>query len=442
MIGKKKRKTGFLFFIFIVVFLADLLFPVFRTFPLSVIFEDQGFANSTLKAVSELPYRERKKLLYSHYPSIHESLLLATIGDLALSPGERKLLRLTADKYPLDEIDDKQAQWLIELMSVPQFEAFFQESIPLQYCSDIPIIKEMFTPVQIKVFKEYQKKVPILMYHQVHDTNFWITPATFKNHLEAMYRAGYCLISLTDYLKGDFSTVPDGRKPILITFDDAFESQFFMDNTGKPSTNCAVGIMEAFAKDHPDFNCTATFFPYLSIIPFGQVQQETLWIRKFQYLWERGYDIGCHSYYHTFFEKISEKAVKEELDFFYNHLSYYFPEDYKKAFIIAYPYGSLPKNRQFMQAYEYKGNKLNGGLSAWGGLAPLVHHGDYFYLPRIQADADTLVDIDTWDSFIIESKTYTMCQFYRDFPELVNLWVRKNDPDSKGLYFYQNKVLD
>lgn len=442
MLLQKKHKSGFLKFITVVVLLSYFFIPVFRTFPLSAVFEDQGFTDSALQRVSQLPYRERKKLLYSHFPSNQENLLLASISDLTISPQERKLLQLTAEYYPLYEIHESQAQWLIKITSVPGFEVFFQESIPLQYCTDIPVSEDMFSSIEIKVFKEFQKKVPILMYHQVHETNFWITPSAFKNHLEAMYRSGFCLLSLSDFLQGDFSTIPDGRKPILLTFDDAFESQFFLENSGKPSNNCAVGILEAFAKEHPDFNCTAAFFPYLSIIPFGQVQQETLWIKKFQYLWERGYDIGCHSYYHTFFEKISEKAVLEELNFFYNHLSYYFPDDYQKAFIIAYPYGSLPKNRQLIPAYEYKGNKLTGGLSAWGGLAPLIHHGDRFYLPRIQADADTLNDIDTWDSFTIESKTYTLLKFYQDFPELVNLWVQKNDPDSIGNYFYRNYLFN
>lgn len=441
MIGKKKPKSGFLFILALAFFLFYLLMPVFQAFPLAIILEDQGFADSTLQAVSQLPYRERTKLMYSYYPSGHENLLLAIISDQKISSLERKLLQQTAENYPLDEINDDQAKWLTDIMSVKGYEVFFQESIPLKYCTQIPVSEEMFSSVQIKIFKEYNKKVPILMYHQVHETNFWITPSAFRNHLERMYRSGYCLLSLTDFLRGDFSTIPDGRKPILITFDDAFESQFVLENNGKPSNDCAVGIMEAFAREHPDFNCTATFFPYLSMIPFGQVRQENLWLKKFRYLWDKGYDLGCHSYHHTFFGKISEKAVKEELDFFYYHLSYYFPNDYQRAFMIAYPYGSLPKNKEFISTYQYQGNKFKGGVSAWGGLAPLVHHGDKFYLPRIQADNDTLNDIDTWDSFTVESKTYTLFKFYENNPELVNLWVRKNDPDSLGKYFYLNYLF-
>lgn len=423
-------------------FLLFFLLPSFRAIPIEKILEDQAYADSSIRIVSELPLQEKRKLLYAHYPSLHENLLLLSIKDKKLSNAECSLLQLTAEHYPSTELSLEQAEWLLSLLSVPDYSVFFQETIPLDSISQIAISEDMFAIAELKVFKDSHNKVPILMYHQVHSTNFWITPETFKKHLEKMYRSGYCLINLSDFLKGDFSSIPDGRKPILITFDDAFESQFTMQPNGMPTSNCAIGIMEAFTAEHPDFNCTATFFPYLSIIPFGQVRQEKLWIKKFRYLWDNGYDIGCHSYYHTFFGNISQKAIKEELDFFYNHLSYYFPEDFIRSFTVAYPYGSLPKEMKLITEYEYKGNRLLGGCSAWGGLSPLVHHGNRFLLPRIQADANTLDDMDTWVSYSVESKTYSLPKFYQNCPELVNLWVRKNDPSSLGQYFYQTKLLN
>ncbi|MDD4663775.1 MAG: hypothetical protein PHD83_03820 [Caldisericia bacterium] len=442
LIKRKKQSSGLLFFFGAILFFLTLLLPAFRTFPVEKVFEDQAFAESTIQIISNLPFQERRKLLYSHYPSLHENLLLMALADKKLTRTEIKLMRLTSDNYPTFEITKEQAEWLLRIQSIPDMTIFFQESIPLECITEISIAEDMFMNHEIKVFQESEKSIPILMYHQIHETNFWITPTTFRKHLEEMYRSGFCLISLSDFFKGDFSSIPDGRKPILITFDDAFESQFTMTKDGKPADNCAVGIMEAFSREHPDFNCTAAFFPYLSIIPFGQVNQEELWLKKFKYLWDRGYDIGCHSYYHTFFEKISEKAIKEELDFFYNHLSYYFPDDYQKSFFIAYPYGSLPKNKQYIKYYEYKGNQMVGGFSAWGGLSPQIHHGDRFYIPRIQADADTLNEIDTWVSYTVESKTFILPKFYENRPQLVNLWVRKNNPESIGRYFYQYKVFD
>jgi len=50
---------------------------------------------------------------------------------------------------------------------------------------------------------------------------------------------------------------------VVLTFDDSSPGQFrYLAQNGSTSVDpdCAVGILEAFARRHPDFGLAATFF--------------------------------------------------------------------------------------------------------------------------------------------------------------------------------------
>lgn len=109
-------------------------------------------------------------------------------------------------------------------------------------------------------------KAPVLMYHRFDPqpgavSYLYTTSLTdFRNHLTSLYNAGFSLISLNDWLKGDID-LPDGRRPLIITIDDLFYAdQIFLDETGNPAPYSGIGFLWEFSHEYPDFNFAAALF--------------------------------------------------------------------------------------------------------------------------------------------------------------------------------------
>ena len=117
-------------------------------------------------------------------------------------------------------------------------------------------------------------QVMVLMYHQIGEEEAeWVrTPENFRKDLETLYAAGYRLIALNDLLDGNI-TVPAGTTPVVLTFDDGTIGHFrYIEQDGQTviDPDCAVGILEQFAAEHPDFGQAATFFIMYEASIFGQ----------------------------------------------------------------------------------------------------------------------------------------------------------------------------
>ncbi|MFW6113563.1 MAG: hypothetical protein ACOC78_01410, partial [Actinomycetota bacterium] len=124
--------------------------------------------------------------------------------------------------------------------------------------------------------------VMILEYHRIGEEGRWSrTPENFLSDLEILYEEGYRCIRLSDLAANHITTEP-GYTSVVLTFDDSDPSQFrYIEQDGDLiiDPDCAVGIMEKFANEHPDFNMTATFY----VLPelFGQEEHIE---RKLHYL--------------------------------------------------------------------------------------------------------------------------------------------------------------
>lgn len=119
------------------------------------------------------------------------------------------------------------------------------------------------TSVQIQViatvFQEIPE-VPILMYHRFNPSangrseQYKVTLSDLDDHLNNLYTAGYSLVPLEDWLRGEI-TLPEGRKPLIITIDDLFYAdQISMDAEGSPASYSGIGRIWQFYQEHPDFN--------------------------------------------------------------------------------------------------------------------------------------------------------------------------------------------
>jgi len=126
-------------------------------------------------------------------------------------------------------------------------------------------------------------QVPILVYHrfyqdyQNYSTNTKIRLSDFKNSIQALYEAGYTLVSLESWLKGDMH-MPAGRRPLIITIDDLFfADQISLNEDGTPTQNSGIGILWQFYQDHPDFGFNLSLFYNLGDKYYGNVKVGDWW---------------------------------------------------------------------------------------------------------------------------------------------------------------------
>jgi polysaccharide deacetylase len=239
-------------------------------------------------------------------------------------------------------------------------------------------------------------RVMILEYHNIDypEARWSRTPEHFRRDLETLYARGYRLVGLNALLDGRIS-VPAGTTPVVLTFDDSSPGQFrYVERNGSIEIDpkCAVGILESFFAEKPDFGRAATFY----VLPgakkphklFDQPEYEG---RKLQFLVSHGYEIGNHTLWHANLGKYGEPTVRAQIADAQEWIRRLVP-DYKIR-TIALPHGVYPKDVSWALDGSAKGTKYHhdGILMVAGGAAPspFARQFDASRLPRIQAvDSD------------------------------------------------------
>ncbi len=74
-------------------------------------------------------------------------------------------------------------------------------------------------------------KLPVLMYHHIMEKgkligDYCITPSQFEEDLKYIKDKGYTTVSADDLLEFYYNKIPLPEKPIMITFDDGYESSY------------------------------------------------------------------------------------------------------------------------------------------------------------------------------------------------------------------------
>ena len=232
----------------------------------------------------------------------------------------------------------------------------------------------------------------ILEYHKVDQPEeCWTrTPANFRGDLERLWERGYRLVALNDFLDGRIG-IPRGTTPVVLTFDDSSPGQFrLIERNGEWVTDpdCAIGILEAFERQHPEFGRAATFYVLPGADPPNRLfNQKELVTRKLQYLAGHGYEIGNHTLWHANLAKYPERVVREQVataqEWIQRHVPGY------RIRTLALPMGAYPRDiRWAIEGTEgrevYRHDAI---LKVAGGAAPSPHGRafDPFHLPRIQA---------------------------------------------------------
>lgn len=244
--------------------------------------------------------------------------------------------------------------------------------------------------VDLKAIKANENgQVMILMYHGIGEKEAeWVRTAdNFRKDLKTLYETGYRLISLKDYIENNIK-VEAGYTPFVMTFDDGLLNSFnLIEENGekKIDPDCAVGIIEAFKKEHPDFGSGGSFFVYYPI-PF---RQKELIKEKYDFLIQNGYDIGNHSYNHENLGNISVEDIQKSLAKNVKLTQEYLPG--YDVYALAIPYGVGPKgdNYKYIAQGEYDGVKYNHRAVLKVGSnpapSPVSVKYDPLRLPRIRA---------------------------------------------------------
>ena len=193
--------------------------------------------------------------------------------------------------------------------------------------------------------------VPVLMFHQLvaHPASRYDqTPAQFEQELDTIAADGYMPITAADYVNGHID-LPPGKHPVVLTFDDSTTSQLQLEPNGQPVPTSAVGRLIAFAKAHPGFRATATFF--VNGHPFGN-QPGTL-----RWLVAHGFDIGDHTLTHANLRTLTAAGVQQELaeglDVVTGAVAGF------QVTTMALPYGALPHDPALALHGAWGGTRYN-----------------------------------------------------------------------------------
>ena len=147
--------------------------------------------------------------------------------------------------------------------------------------------------------------LPVIAYHRVSlaiTNGMTITPELFHRHMQFLVDNHYNPITMDQWCNAVLNGKELPEKPIAITFDDAWKSQY----------ENALPILN-------EFNFKATFYAYTDVIG----NRTTMTYNQLQNLVKQGHNVGCHSAAHSNLakpskaenaEKYNERLIRETFD--------------------------------------------------------------------------------------------------------------------------------
>jgi peptidoglycan/xylan/chitin deacetylase (PgdA/CDA1 family) len=253
-------------------------------------------------------------------------------------------------------------------------------------------------------------RIPVLEYHLIGErdgrwSRHW---ERFARDLELLHRRGYRPITVRQLVADDID-LPAGLSPVVITFDDASPGQFrYLETDGHLSVDptSAVGVWDAFARQHPEWRGKATFCVLTAASEghalFGdrniQGQRSEWRLRKVQYLVQAGHEICNHTLYHVNLRRASSAVVQEQIA--RAQLAVDSAVSGYRTTSFALPLGEWPADRSLLRAGRWTDPQsgrvhsyaINAVLMVAGGpsRSPKDPLFDPMRIPRVQVFADEL----------------------------------------------------
>jgi hypothetical protein len=358
----------------------------------------------------------------------YEKLYSKTLEDGALKEEELALLTRLYHTYPHTFIDQNSVDFFFQLLKIPDWEIFFNYPLPLSLLDKLALEANMMELSEEEVCLVNSPHIPVLMYHKLDNSKQWIDEKSFLWQLEQLNKADFSTIRADAFMKGDFSAFPEGRKPILLTFDDGRRSQFQLLENGKADPKSGVGMMESFAEKYPAFGKNAVFYLYFTVIPFENIHDPTQWKTKITYLQENGFEIGNHTFDHQILTKFKPEQVKKTLDQFYQVLESLPACKIEDAMTLCYPGGEIPMDRSGIEQYRYKEKPLLGAFTAWEGrsLIPIHPKADKYNLPRYDGNDEHVKQIVQKEFFRKKSHTFMLPRFYTSSLDSMKFFLKEH----------------
>ena len=197
-----------------------------------------------------------------------------------------------------------------------------QIAIPTETATPIPTATEVPIFLEAIVWAE-DARVPIINYHQFapntsqKSTDHKIRMEDFVAGLDQLNQAGFTLIHLEDWIKGDLR-VPEGRRPLVFTMDDLFyNNQIRLDENGMPREDTGMFLAWKYGQAHPEFGFKWALFSNLGDKWYAEGDETGKWKDELAQtiIWciEHEARVYNHSYTHARFDKSSAEGVRWEL---------------------------------------------------------------------------------------------------------------------------------
>jgi peptidoglycan/xylan/chitin deacetylase (PgdA/CDA1 family) len=226
--------------------------------------------------------------------------------------------------------------------------------------------------------------IPVIMHHEIRPDRvgaFDQTPAEFRAELEKLWRQGYWPVTAAALATGQLGSVPAGKTPVVLTFDDSTQFQFFYTRSGQIKATTAIGVMLAFARVHPKFKPAGTF--YVLREPFAGIKRAPAMLR---WLAAHGFELGDHTHDHIPLNTLDDSGVQRELVAGGKVITDAVPG--YRIRTMALPLGALPHRRSLAlrgrwhrQSYRFSAAFLAGAGPA---PSPFSTSFDRTAVPRIR----------------------------------------------------------
>lgn len=257
--------------------------------------------------------------------------------------------------------------------------------------------------------------IPVLEYHVITTDEskeadpFTRTADHMREDLQWLYDHDFYVITTREFIENRISA-PAGKRPVLLSFDDGHASQFRWTDTGDnvrlidPDT--AMGVLEAFFREHPDFGRGGQF----AVLSFNCFADGTTLNTiedcpdKLRWMAANGYELVNHTAGHQDLLDVTDEEFAFQVGDPILWLNDIVQGDANLMDVIVMPYGNYPsrdlhpEQREMMRnGFTYEGHEiqLRGAFMVGANPteSPSSSEYDPLFIARIQAYQESL---DHW----------------------------------------------
>lgn len=214
--------------------------------------------------------------------------------------------------------------------------------------------------------------VPVLMYHAFvsgpTDDEWTRRLGDFRGDLQWLYDHDFYIVPMRELID-DTISAPPGKHPVVLTFDDASARQFQFEQNADgelvPTADSAVGVLEAFFAEHPDFGHTSMF----AVVPnncfaFDDEPFNTVEYcgQKLQWLAANGYEVANHTWSHQDLSDASSDTVRAQIGDTMDFIDTYVEGPGNLSRVLVLPFGAIPDPTVDWWAWSFVYEQFT-----WGG---------------------------------------------------------------------------